>query len=95
MITLPAVQGRIQILSKYTADPHISVPYLRADYQGSDTDYNAAREYFRQRFMKLNRSKTKEVYAAFTTAIDTNLLRVVMVSVQDTIIQRNLASINF
>jgi hypothetical protein len=37
----------------------------------------------------------KEVYASYTTAIDTTLLRVVMVSVQDTIINRNLESISF
>lgn len=32
---------------------------------------------------------------AYTTAIDTTLLRVVMVSVQDTILQRNLQSLTF
>ena len=32
------------------------------DYKGADGDFNAAREYFKQRFMKLNRSSSKEVY---------------------------------
>lgn len=32
------------------------------DYKGADGDFNAAREYFKQRFMKLNRSASKEVY---------------------------------
>ena len=86
------------------------------DYKGADGDFNAAREYFKQRFMKLNRSSSKEVYCTYslllfeedladarspsiqgqyTTAIDTTLLRVVMISVQDSILQRNLAAITF
>lgn len=65
------------------------------DYKGGDGDFNAAREYFKQRFMKLNRSSSKEVYCQYTTAIDTTLLRVVMISVQDSILQRNLAAVTF
>lgn len=32
------------------------------DYTGKDEDYNAAREYFKQRFLRLNRSPSKEIY---------------------------------
>lgn len=52
-------------------------------YEGDDTDYSAAREYFKLRFTKLNRSQNKEIYSNYTTAIDTNLIRVVMASVAE------------
>jgi hypothetical protein len=32
------------------------------DYQGDDTDYEAARSYFKDRFVRLNRSTKKEIY---------------------------------
>ncbi|ORY41191.1 guanine nucleotide-binding protein alpha-2 subunit [Leucosporidium creatinivorum] len=63
------------------------------DYTGDDTDYNAAREYFKARFTRLNRSQSKEIYANYTTAIDTNLVRVVMASVYDIVLTRNLNEI--
>ncbi|KAM0746666.1 putative Gpa2-guanine nucleotide-binding protein alpha-2 subunit [Meredithblackwellia eburnea MCA 4105] len=63
------------------------------DYEGDDTDYNAAREYFKARFTRLNRSQSKEIYTNYTTAIDTNLIRVVMASVYDIIVTRNLNEI--
>jgi hypothetical protein len=62
-------------------------------YSGEATDYHAAREYFKSRFTKLVRSQKAEVYTHFTTAIDTNLIRVVMASVTDIIVSRNLEHI--
>jgi len=63
------------------------------DYDGDATDYNAARSFFQKRFVRLNRSKSKEVYVHFTCAIDTKLLKVVMASVTDIILSRNLQEI--
>ncbi|KAI9601094.1 hypothetical protein KEM48_001673 [Puccinia striiformis f. sp. tritici PST-130] len=63
------------------------------DYQGDDTDYEAARSYFKDRFVRLNRSTKKEIYTHYTCATDTSLMRVVMASVTDIIITRNLQSI--
>ncbi|CAD6579001.1 MAG: hypothetical protein CYPHOPRED_000773 [Cyphobasidiales sp. Tagirdzhanova-0007] len=85
--------NKIDIFKEKILNSPISAHFL--DYTGSDTDYNASREYFKQRFTKLNRSKSKDIYCSFTTAIDTTLLRVVMITVQDTILQRNLAVITF
>ncbi len=61
------------------------------DYSGSDTDYNAAREYFKSRFMRLNRNTSKQVYTHYTTAIDTNLVKVTMLAVTDIIVSANLS----
>ncbi|CAH7675481.1 guanine nucleotide binding protein, alpha [Phakopsora pachyrhizi] len=63
------------------------------DYQGGDTDYEAARSYFKNRFVRLNRSTKKEIYTHYTCATDTSMMRVVMASVTDIIITRNLQSI--
>ncbi|GAA5895424.1 guanine nucleotide-binding protein subunit alpha [Sporobolomyces salmoneus] len=65
------------------------------DYQGPDADYNAVKEFFKVKFTRLNRSTSKEVYCHFTTAIDTQLLRVVMTSVYDIILNRNLEAVLF
>ncbi|GAA6020586.1 hypothetical protein JCM11491_000805 [Sporobolomyces phaffii] len=65
------------------------------DYQGSDTDYNAVKEFFKVKFTRLNRSTSKEIYCHYTTAIDTNLIKVVMTSVYDIILSRNLDSVLF
>ncbi|KAH8918590.1 guanine nucleotide binding protein, alpha [Atractiella rhizophila] len=63
------------------------------DYEGPPMDYIAAREYFRKRFIRLNRQNNKEIYTNFTTAVDTTLLKVVMSSVTDIIITKNLQEI--
>ncbi|KAJ8293808.1 Guanine nucleotide-binding protein alpha-2 subunit [Rhodotorula toruloides] len=60
------------------------------DYTGPDLDYHAGQEYFKARFTRLNRSSSKEVYTHFTTAIDTSLVKVVMTSVYDIILNNNL-----
>ncbi|KAA1106078.1 hypothetical protein PGT21_028387 [Puccinia graminis f. sp. tritici] len=52
-------------------------------YQGDDTDYEAARSYFKDRFVRLNRSTKKEIYTHYTCATDTSLMRVVMASVTE------------
>lgn len=57
---------------------------------GADDDFIAARNYFRQRFLRLNRSKVKQVYPAYTNATDPVLLKVVMASVTDIIISTHL-----
>ena len=61
------------------------------DYEGSDTDYLAAREYFKTRFVRLNRNASKQIYSHYTTAIDTNLVKVTMLAVTDIIVSANLS----
>lgn len=68
---------------------------LSTDYTGANEDANAAKDFFKKKFLATNRNKTKEVYCAYTTAIDTNLLRIVMITIQDTILHQNLAAITF
>ena len=68
-----------------------------------DKDYLATSRYFQRKFIRLNKSTEKEVYTHFTNAtgkahpfksnvingIDTTILRNVMQSVQDTIMNNN------
>ena len=60
------------------------------DYTGSDTDYDAAAQYFADRFRGINRIPDREIYIHYTNATDTTLLKATMDSVQDMIIQKNL-----
>ncbi|UZJ53522.1 hypothetical protein CBS101457_002842 [Exobasidium rhododendri] len=67
-----------------------SVKKYFPDYDGDDHDYNAARTYFKNRFVRLNRSTTKEIYPSFTNATDPTLLKIVMASVTDIILTNSL-----
>lgn len=67
-----------------------SVKQYFPDYDGDDQDFNAARTYFKNRFVRLNRSPSKEIYPSFTNATDTSLLKIVMASVTDIIITNSL-----
>lgn len=60
------------------------------DYSGTDGDYGAGSAYFAKKFKGLNRTPDREIYVHYTNATDTNLLKITMDSVQDTIIQHNL-----
>ncbi|KAI8629951.1 G protein alpha subunit [Xylariaceae sp. FL1651] len=60
------------------------------DYRGPPDDHKQASKYFMDKFRALNRNPEKEIYAHFTNATDTNLLKITMTAVQDMIIQRNL-----
>lgn len=44
---------------------HASIKRYFADYDGDETDYNTARDYFKNRFVTLNRSRKKEVCESF------------------------------
>ncbi|KAF9580668.1 guanine nucleotide-binding protein subunit alpha [Lunasporangiospora selenospora] len=59
------------------------------DYEGGD-DYDQASQYILNRFVSLNLSDTKQIYAHFTCATDTSQIKFVMAAVSDIIIQTNL-----
>ncbi|CAD7060769.1 unnamed protein product [Tilletia caries] len=65
---------------------HSSIKHYFPDYAGDETDFNAARNYFKQRFCRLNRSPSKEIYPSFTNATDPTLLKTVMTSITDIIL---------
>lgn len=60
------------------------------DYEGDEGDVEAGKVYFKNRFVRLNRSQTKEVYPSFTNATDPALLKIVMASVTDIILTSSL-----
>ena len=59
------------------------------EYTGGP-DYDTACQFFLQKFLALNQSETKQVYAHFTCATDTTQIKFVMAAVNDIIIQNNL-----
>lgn len=70
-----------------------SVRRYYPDYEGHDHDYNTARACFKSRFVRLNRSTTKQIYPSYTQATDTTLLKSVMASATDIILTNNLRAI--
>ncbi|TWU77769.1 hypothetical protein ED733_008667 [Metarhizium rileyi] len=60
------------------------------DYHGPSADAKLASKYFLDKFLAQNRDPNREVYGHFTTATDTNLIKITMDSVQDMIVRRNL-----
>lgn len=59
------------------------------DYKGP-ADYQAASEHILDRFRALSHDPDKNIYCHFTNATDTDLFKITMESVQETIIQRSL-----
>lgn len=60
------------------------------EFNGDQNDEEAATSFFQRKFVKVNRSERKDIYTHYTNATDTTLLRSVMMSVTDIILQRNL-----
>jgi len=73
------------------------------DYEGPEGNAAEGRNYFRRRFLKLSNKSShsaanpgrpalrkREIYTHYTNATDTELLRVVMAAVEDTIISQNI-----
>ncbi|BFZ58109.1 hypothetical protein PYCC9005_005168 [Savitreella phatthalungensis] len=68
---------------------------LARDAHKLDADLQATLAFFKQKFAGTNRDPdAKNVYTHYTNATDTNLLRNVMLSVTDTILQRNLQDLD-
>lgn len=63
------------------------------DYTGANHDFQATASYFAGKFRALNRTEDREIYVHYTNATDTNLLKLTMASVQDTVIQGNLETL--
>merc|ERR1712029_290150 len=61
------------------------------DYDGPKEDGVPAREVFLQKFLAVNPDAERGVYSHFTTAIDTENIKVVFCAVKDTIMQKALA----
>jgi len=76
---------------------HSDIKNFFPDYEGEPGDAKAGREYFRKRFSRLaqkaGRSTERQLYVHTTTATDTEMLRVVMAAVEDTIIRKNISDI--
>lgn len=60
------------------------------DFHGPEGDLEMAKTFFKNKFLRLNRSKTKEIYANYTNATDTGLLKIVMASVNDIILSSHM-----
>lgn len=60
------------------------------DFDGDQNDEEACMLFFQRKFVKLNNNPDKVIYSHMTNATDTNLLRSVMLSVTDIILQKNL-----
>lgn len=60
------------------------------DFRGDQEDLQQCVSFFQRKFVDLNRNPTKDTYTHFTNATDTTLLRSVMLSVTDIILQKNL-----
>ncbi|ORY05031.1 guanine nucleotide binding protein, alpha subunit [Basidiobolus meristosporus CBS 931.73] len=54
------------------------------------SDYDAACDYIMERFMSLNKTDLKQLYAHFTCATDTAQIKFVMAAVNDIVVQGNL-----
>eukprot|EP00917_Polyrhabdina_sp_WS-2016_P019512 GHVP01041713.1.p1 GENE.GHVP01041713.1~~GHVP01041713.1.p1 ORF type:complete len:354 (+),score=82.32 GHVP01041713.1:1638-2699(+) len=56
------------------------------------TDLEAGKDFFRERFLALNNNEKRDIYTHYTCATDTQQVKNIMGSVQDTIVKRGIAS---
>jgi guanine nucleotide-binding protein subunit alpha len=63
------------------------------NFAGNPESWKDVGNYFLKRLKKLNRNPDKNIYSFFTTATDTNLLRITMESVQLMLIRQGLESV--
>jgi hypothetical protein len=61
------------------------------DYQGENT-FDDAVEFIRNKFVRLNKSKTKDIYSHVTCCTDTNNIKVVFNAVRDFLLKQLLNS---
>ena len=75
--------------------PPSSFPLLSTtDYTGG-CDAEAAKKYFTDRFISLNKSESKEIYHHVTCATDTKNVKIVFNSCKDIILKSNLKGSGF
>ncbi len=79
--------NKIDIFARRIKQSHIEATF--PNYEGG-SDYTKAADFFRQEFVSLNYSPTKDIYVHYTNATDTDLLRITMTSIQDMILQNDL-----
>ncbi|KAI8978150.1 guanine nucleotide binding protein, alpha subunit [Pilobolus umbonatus] len=85
--TMILLLNKIDLFKKKLSRSKISDYF--PDYTGPPTDVEQAKEFFRNRFIRLNHNE-KNIYVHFTVATDTHLLAKVMRSVSDSILHENL-----
>jgi len=75
----------------------VSIKDYFPDFEGAPNDPEAGRKYFKKLFAdsadKPGAPKSRTIYMHVTNATDTNLLRAVMASVEDTILRGDLAKV--
>lgn len=63
--------------------------------QSTDKLVDAGCEFFKNKFLSLNKNKEKRIYTHYTCATDTTQIKFVMAAVNDIIMQANLKSLGF
>jgi GTPase SAR1 family protein len=73
------------------AQPSQKLSLTFPDYQGENT-FDDAVEFIRNKFVRLNKSKTKDIYSHVTCCTDTNNIKVVFNAVRDFLLKQLLNS---
>ncbi|KAG0150528.1 hypothetical protein CROQUDRAFT_652116 [Cronartium quercuum f. sp. fusiforme G11] len=83
--------NKIDLFKKKLCQSRISEYF--PDYQGSDTDYSDAREFFLKKFILLDNSSKRNIYTHYTCATDTSLMKIVIDSVTEIILLRGTGDV--
>lgn len=70
-----------------------SISDIFPDYDGTPTSFDESSKFLMQKFLDLNKTKSKPIYTHFTCATDTEQMKFVMAAVNDIIIQNNLRDV--
>lgn len=75
-----------KITNSHLADYH-------PDFDGPKQDYFAAQEFILKKYLKENTNPDRTIYSHFTTATDTENIKLIFYAVKDTILQNALEAV--
>lgn len=85
--------NKSDLLARKVRNPETDIRWYFPQFTGNSHSIKDVQEFILNMFTSVRRDRHKALYHHFTTAIDTENIKVVFNSVKDTILHRNLESI--
>ncbi|XP_060529461.1 guanine nucleotide-binding protein subunit alpha homolog [Cylas formicarius] len=85
--------NKFDLLEKKTKNPETDIRWYFPQFTGDSHSLEDVRKYILYLFTSVRRDQKKSLYHHFTTAVDTENIKVVFYSVKDTILHRNLQNL--
>lgn len=85
--------NKSDLLAKKVRNPETDIRWYFPQFTGNSHSLNDVQAFILTMFTTVRRDRHKSLYHHFTTAVDTENIKVVFHSVKDTILNRNLSAL--